>query len=109
MLIAARRGNRAHAPENTLISLVSASTAGADLATVDVRLTRDGELVVAADPTTDRLTGRPGRISDLTLARLLARDYDVSVGFPDAGGYRYRDTELSPNRAVRYEPFADLL
>jgi Glycerophosphoryl diester phosphodiesterase family len=109
MLIAARRGNRVHAPENTLISLVSAWTSGADLVQVEVRMTRDAELVVAADPTTIRLTGRDGRIAELSLAELLAPDYDVSVGFPDSGGYRYRDTELSPNRAVRFEPFAELL
>lgn len=108
-MIAARRGNRRHAPENTLISLVSAWTSGADLVTMEVRMTRDAELVVAADSTTDRLTGRAGRVAELSLAQLLARDYDVSVGFPDAGGYRYRDTELSPNRAVRHEPFAELL
>lgn len=73
MLIAARVGATAYTLRNTLIALVSAWTAGAEVLALEVRLTRDGEIVVAADPTTDRLT------------------------------------ERSPNRAVRHEPFVDLL
>lgn len=107
--IAARRGNRAHAPENTRIAMISAWTSGADLLALDVRPTRDGTLVVAADATMQRLTGHPGEVAALPVGDLMDERYDVSQGFPDAGGYRYRDTARSPGRAVRVEVFDDLL
>ncbi len=83
MRIAAHRGNRLHAPENTRIALLSAYVAGADVLEIEVQLTKDGALVVAHDPTTDRLTGESGRLLDLSLAELLARD--VSTTFKPRG------------------------
>lgn len=105
MLIAARRGNRLHAPENTRFALLSAWTTGAQALWADVRLTGDRQLVAAADPTTDRVAGRPGEVASMALRDLRATEYDVSSGFPDGGGYRYR----APGRSVRFEPFEELL
>ena len=70
MRIAAHRGHRLHAPENSRAGLISAYTAGADVLEFDLQLTKDGQLVLSHDPTTERLTGQPGRIIDLTLAEL---------------------------------------
>lgn len=103
MLVAARRGNRFHAPENTRLALLSAWTAGAQSLWVDARLTGDERMVAAADATTDRVTGRPGEVALMRLRDL--RALDVSTGFPDSGGYRYR----AEGRPVRFEPLEELL
>jgi glycerophosphoryl diester phosphodiesterase len=64
----AHRGASAHAPENTLEAFELARTAGADGIELDVRLDRDGTVVVFHDRTLDRLCGRPGCIEELSAA-----------------------------------------
>ena len=56
--IIAHRGASDVAPENTLASVELAWRLGADAVEVDVRLTRDGRIVVIHDETTDRTAGR---------------------------------------------------
>jgi len=64
----AHRGNSAERPENTLVSLTSAAAEHADYAEVDVRLSRDGVVVVMHDDTLLRTTNVetvfPGRSND---------------------------------------------
>jgi len=62
----AHRGASAHAPENTLEAFELARTAGADGIELDVRLDRDGNVVVFHDKDLERLCGRPGRMEDLS-------------------------------------------
>ena len=62
----AHRGASAHAPENTLEAFELARTAGADGIELDVRLDRDGHVVVFHDRDLQRLCERPGCIEDLT-------------------------------------------
>ena len=50
----AHRGASGYAPENTLESFALAAEQGADAIELDVQLSRDGELVVIPDETTDR-------------------------------------------------------
>lgn len=64
----AHRGASAHAPENTLEAFELARTAGADGIELDVRLDRDGNVVVFHDRDLQRLCGRPGCIEELTAA-----------------------------------------
>ena len=64
----AHRGASAHAPENTLEAFELARTAGADGIELDVRLDRDGTVVVFHDRALDRLCGRPGSIEQLSAA-----------------------------------------
>lgn len=64
----AHRGASAHAPENTLEAFELARTAGADGIELDVRLDRDGNVVVFHDADLKRLCGRPGSIEELTAA-----------------------------------------
>ena len=68
------RGNRAHSPENTLVSMREAIALGVDALEFDVRVTRDGALVVFHDPTVDRTTNGRGAVADMTLAQLKALD-----------------------------------
>jgi glycerophosphoryl diester phosphodiesterase len=64
----AHRGASAHAPENTLEAFELARTAGADGIELDVRLDRDGNVVVFHDHGLERLCGRPGTIEELSAA-----------------------------------------
>jgi glycerophosphoryl diester phosphodiesterase len=57
MEIIAHRGASHDAPENTLSAFELAITQGADAIECDVRLSRDGELVVVHDETLKRTTG----------------------------------------------------
>lgn len=64
----------ADAPENTLAGLRRAIEAGAHVAEVDVRTTKDGVLVCLHDDTLDRTTDGKGKVSDFTLAEIKKLD-----------------------------------
>lgn len=73
--IAGHRGAMAHAPENSLQSYALAESVGADEIELDVRMTRDGELVVLHDSTLDRVAADErgknlGEVANLTMAEL---------------------------------------
>ncbi|MCE9603010.1 MAG: glycerophosphodiester phosphodiesterase [Gemmatimonadetes bacterium] len=78
------RGNRAHAPEDTLVSFAQAAALGVDALEMDLHLSRDGVPVVIHDPTLDRTTDATGAVADHT-AKELAR-VDAGARFStDAG------------------------
>ncbi|GAB4204541.1 MAG: glycerophosphodiester phosphodiesterase [Sandaracinaceae bacterium] len=66
----AHRGASAHAPENTEAAFARAIADGADGVELDVRDAACGTVVVAHDPTLDRVARRPGVVADLTAAAL---------------------------------------
>ncbi|MDZ4861503.1 MAG: glycerophosphodiester phosphodiesterase family protein, partial [Candidatus Hydrogenedentes bacterium] len=68
------RGASAYAPENTMASFVKAREMGADWFELDVRLSRDGELVIMHDETLDRTTNGHGYVRDWTLHDLKQLD-----------------------------------
>jgi glycerophosphoryl diester phosphodiesterase len=73
MFVIGHRGARALEPENTLRSL----RRGMECATfveVDVRLSRDGHVVVMHDATVDRTTNGTGEVGSLTFAELKRLD-----------------------------------
>jgi glycerophosphoryl diester phosphodiesterase len=78
------RGNRAHAPENTLESLLQAVALGADALEFDLRLSRDGQLVMFHDATLERTTDGQGPLAQRTLAELKA--LDAGARFTPDGG-----------------------
>ena len=65
--IIGHRGACAHAPENTLASIRKAAAQGARWVEFDVRLTREGDLVLMHDGDVKRTTNGRGRVLDLTL------------------------------------------
>ena len=81
MRIAAHRGSRLHAPENSRLALIAGYTGGADVLEFDLQLTKDGQLVLSHDATIDRLTGEQGHISDLTFADLRKFDFELAGHF----------------------------
>lgn len=58
--------------ENSLAALERCVALGVDLVEIDVRRTRDGQLIVMHDAKVDRTTDGKGRISKLTLAQVQA-------------------------------------
>jgi len=72
--IAAHRGDRTVAPENTLPALQAALASTLDFVETDVQLSADGVPVVIHDRTVDRTTNGSGAVSDLTIAELRQLD-----------------------------------
>ena len=96
MLILAHRGASGYAPENTVAAFDLARRMGATGIETDVRLSRDGVMVLVHDERVDRTTDGHGRVADLTweeLARL------------DAGAWL--DPKFAGERIVQAVPFLD--
>lgn len=68
------RGNRAYAPEDTLVSFAQAVALGVDAIELDLHLSRDGVPVVIHDPTLDRTTDARGAVRDRTAGELARVD-----------------------------------
>lgn len=81
-LIIAHRGDLSRAPENTLTAFRSALAAGADGIELDVRLTRDDQLIVFHDRCLDRTSDGRGPVDRTTLAEI--RSLDVGAWFDPA-------------------------
>lgn len=72
--VAAHRGWRSQFPENTMEAFRAAMDLGVDQVETDVRVTKDGELVLIHDPTVDRTTDGTGAVSDYTFSELQQLD-----------------------------------
>ncbi|KTC20612.1 glycerophosphodiester phosphodiesterase [Pseudomonas marginalis ICMP 9505] len=70
----AHRGASAFAPENTLTAIEIAARMGAQWVEIDVKLTRDGALVVIHDDTLDRTTSGHGAVVLNTLEQIRSLD-----------------------------------
>jgi glycerophosphoryl diester phosphodiesterase len=84
----AHRGGAAVSPENTLQAFGSASRAGLALLETDVRMSRDGELVLFHDERLERTTNGHGLVRDKTLAEL--KGLDAAFHFAPAAGFPLR-------------------
>lgn len=73
-LVSAHRGGLRIVPENTMAAFRSAVELGATMIELDVHPTRDGELAVIHDVTTERTTGQGVRVQDATMAELSVLD-----------------------------------
>ncbi len=67
MLNIAHRGASASYPENTLKSIEEAIHMGADMIEIDLKISKDGYVMVFHDETVDRLTNGQGYIRDMTV------------------------------------------
>lgn len=104
MLVFAHRGGAALRPENTIAAFDHGLALGADGLELDVRLSRDGVVIVHHDPTLERTTDARGPVSGLT-ADELAR-VDAAARHPEWRGRgigvptlrevlrRYRDARI---------------
>lgn len=78
MRIIAHRGARYEEPENTLRAIKRAFECGADAVEIDVRLSKDHEIVVIHDNTLERTTNGSGKVGEKTLNDL--RSFDAGKG-----------------------------
>ncbi|MCD6598276.1 MAG: hypothetical protein J7L04_11340 [Bacteroidales bacterium] len=72
--ICAHRGAMDTHPENTLSAFKEAVRLGVQMIELDVRLTKDEQLVILHDKTVNRTTNGQGEISDLTLTQVKELD-----------------------------------
>jgi glycerophosphoryl diester phosphodiesterase len=82
MLKVGHRGARAYEPENTLRSFQKALELGVDAVELDVRRTKDGQIVVMHDADVKRTTNGEGLVSDLTLAEIQKLNMDKNEHAP---------------------------
>ncbi len=75
--VKAHRGSSESAPENTLVAVQLAFKEGADATEIDVRVSKDGAVVVFHDEDTKRIGNRDQLIAEQTLAEL--RELDVGA------------------------------
>jgi len=67
VFVAAHRGDWRNDPENSVQSLKRAANLGVDIVEMDLKRTKDGQLVLMHDKTIDRTTTGTGKVSDHTL------------------------------------------
>ncbi|MGO4890674.1 glycerophosphodiester phosphodiesterase family protein [Anaerobacillus sp. MEB173] len=84
-IISAHRGVPSLAPENTMVGYNLAYELGADQIETDVKVTKDGELIIMHDNTIDRTTTGSGKVSDLTLEEIRQVDAGIKFGEEFAG------------------------
>ncbi len=78
VFVAAHRGWRSRYPENTMAAFRAALELGVDQIETDVRVTKDGHLVLIHDATVDRTTNGTGEVAGFTLEAL--RKLDAGQG-----------------------------
>ena len=89
--VSGHRGWFDKCPENTIESFQAALDLGVDQIETDIRVTKDGELVLMHDATVDRTTDGTGKVIDYTLAELKQLDAGIHKGLPlvrSSGGGR---------------------
>jgi glycerophosphoryl diester phosphodiesterase len=100
-LVFAHRGGSALAPENTLAAFDHGLALGADGLELDVRLSRDGVVVVHHDRSLDRTTDLRGAVAGQT-ADALSRA-DAGYAFASGAGFPFR------GRGFGVPPLSDVL
>ena len=85
-IVLARHGGGHLAPEHSMLAFEKAVAHDADGFKVDVRLTKDEEIVLFHDASVERLTGATGYVKDLTLAEL--RELNIGENFECLEGNR---------------------
>ena len=83
--VAAHRGWSAKYPENTMAAFKAAAELNVDQIETDIRITKDGELVLIHDQTLDRTTNGTGLVREKTLAEIRALDAGSWKGEEYAG------------------------
>jgi glycerophosphoryl diester phosphodiesterase len=87
-LVFAHRGGAALAPENTLAAFDHSAELGVDGFELDVRLSKDGKVVVIHDADVARTTGTSGAVSDFTASQLAQLDAGFTFASDDRHPFR---------------------
>ncbi len=92
--IIGHRGAAGEAPENTLVSFQRAVRDGAQFIELDVRGSRDGEVMVIHDATVKRTTNGSGAVSKQNLKDLEALDAGYRFSRDGGKSYPYRGQDI---------------
>ena len=88
-VVLANRGGFKDTPENTLAAFSKSAELGVHGFAIDIRLTKDEEIVIFHDEDTDRTTDLSGKVSEYTLQEL--KKADAGFSFVDKNGdHSYR-------------------
>jgi glycerophosphoryl diester phosphodiesterase len=93
------RGAAGHAPENTFAAFDTGLAMGVDGVETDIRMTRDGVLVLVHDATVDRTTNGQGAVAEL--------DWDALAALDAAARFRDGSHEFGVQRVPRLDAFLD--
>lgn len=74
IFVAAHRGWKDKYPENTMIAFEKAIELGVDQLETDIRVTKDGELILIHDSTVDRTTNGTGNVHEFTFEEIRRLD-----------------------------------
>ncbi len=91
IILAAHRGDKFRYPENTISAFESAVNLGVDMIETDVRMSKDGELVLIHDRSALRTTGIDKNIDEMTLSEIKKLD----------AGYTFKTTVKAEIPTVR--------
>lgn len=84
VIVIAHRGDWRNAPENSIQAIQNCIDMGVDMVEIDVRETKDGQLVLMYDKTIDRTTTGKGFVKDWTLDSLKTLNLLDGLGNPTA-------------------------
>lgn len=82
IMVISHRGDWRNAPENSLQAIQNCIDMGVDMVEIDVRKTKDNQLVIIHDNTLDRTTTGKGLVSDWTLDSLKTLRLKNGLGHP---------------------------
>lgn len=82
VLVIAHRGASGYYPENTLKSIEYAIEMGSDIIEIDLKMTKDRQIVLMHDDAVDRTTNGKGTVKDLTVQQLKTLDAGGGEGVP---------------------------
>jgi glycerophosphoryl diester phosphodiesterase len=94
-IVSAHRGDHVIYPENTLAAYQEAIKNEADYVEIDLRTTKDGELVSMHDASVNRMTNGKGQVSELTLQELEQ--------------FKVKSKDTASNKAYRIPTFKQIL
>lgn len=81
ILISAHRGDWRHAPENSIQCLKQSIDKCYDIVECDIKISKDGQLIIMHDKTIDRTTNGKGRPEEFTLAELKELRLKDALGY----------------------------
>lgn len=84
ILVAAHRGDWRNEPENSLRGFLSATALGVDIVELDLKMTKDSQLVIMHDNTINRTTDGKGKPEEYTLAEIKKFKLKNGMGRPSA-------------------------
>lgn len=85
IIVSGHRGYKAAYPENTLLSFQQAVAAGVHMLELDLRMSKDKQVVIIHDETVDRTTNGSGKVGEMAWEQLQALDAGGWMGPSFAG------------------------